>query len=279
MGRPSSFPGAAMNPVRLDRIKGLLEEMAPPGLAEDWDNVGLMVGSPADPISGIMVSLDATGDSVQAARQTGFNLLITHHPLLFKPLSTVDTSKPTGAVVCQAVRNEVAILAAHTNLDSARGGVNDVLAGLLGLRETRPLIPSSDGEGAGMGRLGELEHPRSLAEMVQEIKESLAVDSVRVVGSEDRQIRKVAVCGGSGGDLTGIAKTSGADLLITGEAAHHQAREAEFLGLALVEAGHYATEAPVVPVLAERLGKALNVAGIPLPVGIFEDERGPFKSY
>jgi dinuclear metal center YbgI/SA1388 family protein len=268
-----------VNPVGLDRILGILEELAPPDLAEGWDNVGLMVGSPADPISGILVSLDATEEAVLAARQTGANLLLTHHPLLFKPLSAVNPSEPTGAVVVRAIQEKVAILAAHTNLDSAQGGVNDVLAGLLGLERTRPLVPSPDHAGAGLGRLGEFEQSRTLGETAQMVKKALGVEAVRVVGSVDRPIRRVAVCGGSGGDLVSPAKAAGAELLLTGEIAHHRAREAEFLGLALIEAGHYATEIPVIPVLAGRIEKALNTAGVPLVVSNFEGEWEPFKPF
>ena len=255
---------------------GLLEDLAPSGLAESWDNVGLMIGSREDPVTGIMVSLDPTVEAVAATRRSDLNLLITHHPLLFKPLSSVDPSTPTGAVVYRAVREGVGILAAHTNLDSAQGGVNDALADLLGLKETAPLIPAVDRVGAGMGRLGLLDPPLTLGEVAAKVKEVLGISSLRMVGLSERTIRRVALCGGAGGELVGIARDSGADLYITGEAAHHHAREAEFRGLALIEAGHYATEVPVVPVLARRLKEALNAAGFPLAVSIFEEERAPY---
>ena len=265
-----------MKPVKLGFIMGLLEDLAPSGLAEPWDNVGLMIGSRSDPVSGVMVALDPTVEAVQAARKAGRNLLLTHHPLLFKPLSSVDPSTPTGAAVFRAVQGEVSVLAAHTNLDSALGGVNDVLADLLGLRETCALIPAAAEDGAGMGRLGNLDEPRSLGRMAAQVKEALGIGSLRMVGSPEKSISRVALCGGSGGDLVGAAFEAGADLYLTGEAAHHHAREAEFRDLALIEAGHYATEAPVVPVLARRLKEALNAAGFPLAVDIFEEERAPF---
>ena len=257
----------------------LLESLAPAGLAEKWDNVGLMVGSPADPISGVTVSLDATQEALSAARKSGSDLLLTHHPLLFKPLSTVDSANPTGAVVYQAVREGIAVAAAHTNLDSAAGGVNDVLAGLLGLIGTRPLVPSSEREGAGMGRLGRFERPLRLGEAAEEVKRVLGIKAVMVVGEPGRLVREVAVCGGSGGDLVGPARAAGADLLVTGEVGHHRAREAEFMDLAVIEAGHYATEAPVVPVLAARLSEALKTAGIPLAVNFYEEEKAPLSLF
>ena len=268
-----------MNRAPLSLIMELLEELAPSALAEEWDNVGLMVGSPADPVSGITISLDATVAALEAARKADSDLLLTHHPLLFKPLSTVDPSHMTGAVVYQAVREGIAVLAAHTNLDSGAGGVNDVLAGLLGLTGTSPLIPSPKVEGAGMGRLGELERPLNLGEAVKAVKEALGLKAVMVVGGEDRPVRRVAVCGGSGGDLIGPAKEAGADLLITGEVGHHRAREAEFLDLAVIEAGHFATEIPIVLALAGRLKEALKAAGIPLAVNIFEEEMAPFRLF
>ena len=254
-----------------------LEAIAPIGLAEDWDRVGLMVGRPREEVRGVLLALDATVEAVRAARERGLNVLLTHHPLLFKPLEVVDPSRPVGAVVAEALKGGICVVAAHTNLDSAAGGVNDVLAELLGLTRTVPLLPMEGRPGVGLGRIGELEAPRTMSAVTDLAKARLGLKAVRTVGRPERAVSRVAVCGGSGGDLVEPALDQGADLLLTGEASHHSARAAEFLGLGLIEAGHYATEAPVVPVLARRLRTALEGAGASTPVEVLETQREPFE--
>jgi len=236
-----------------------------------------MVGRPRETVRGVLVALDATVEAVRAAREKGLNVLLTHHPLLFRPLEVVDPSRPVGAAVVEAVKGGICVLAAHTNLDSARGGVSDVLAGLLGLKEVAPLLPREGWPQAGLGRIGELEGEREMSEVVALVKASLGLAAVRAVGRPEGMVARVAVCGGSGGDLVEPARDQGADLLVTGEVSHHSARAAEFLGLGVIEAGHYSTEAPVVPVLARRLKAGLVRSGAAVPVEVFETQREPFE--
>jgi len=267
-----------MSQATVADLLAALQSVAPAQLAEDWDRVGLMVGRLDSRVSGVLVALDATVEAVAAARQQGLNALVTHHPLLFRPLGVVDWSKPTGAAVAEAVKQEVSVLAAHTNLDSVQGGVSDVLADLLGLSQVEVLIPLAGQDRAGLGRTGNLDRPLSLAGFIELVKKVLKVDSVQVAGRPETEILRVAVCGGSGGDLVQAAWSSGAQVLLTGEVPHHAAREAEFLGLALIAAGHFATEAPVTPVLARRLEETLSAAGRPLKIKTHDAQQPPFET-
>ncbi len=258
-------------------ILAALESIAPTAWAEEWDNVGLMVGAPGAEVSGVLVALDATLEAVESTAAAGAECLVVHHPLLFKPLSALDTERPVGQAIEAAMKKGVAVLAVHTNLDAAPGGVSDVLAVLLGLDAIEVLAPKAGQARVGLGRIGRLAVPLRLKALVEQVKEVLSVDAVRVVGRPEVQVRSLAVCGGSAGDLVEAAFARGAHALLAGEISHHAAREAEALGLALIEAGHYATEAPMVPVLAERLGEELNAAGFSIKVVAHAAQKEPFE--
>jgi len=261
------------------QVLAILDEIAPPSLAEDWDSIGLMIGRLDAEVSGIVVSLDASWEAVAAALESGADCLVSHHPALFKPLSVIDLAAPAGQVAAAAIRGGMNLLAAHTNLDSAIGGVNDVLAELLGIDEVKPLVPITERPGAGLGRVGRLGERLRLATLVGRVKESLRIDRVRVVGRAEMQVRRLAVCSGSGGSLIHAAAAAEAQALLTGEVGYHDAREAEALGLAVIEAGHYATEAPIVPVLAEKLNAALTASGFDAAVRSYTAEQEPFDIY
>jgi len=247
--------------LTLGQVLAALEEIAPPSLAESWDRVGLMLGGLDAPVNGVLVALDPTLDAVEAAVAVNANCLVTHHPLIFKPLEAIDLARPVGQVVAAALRREINLLAAHTNFDAAAGGVSDVLAGLMDLKEVEPLLPLAERPGAGLGRVGRLTENLRLAVLAGRVKQVLGLKAARVVGRLEMQVRRLAVCGGSGGSLIEAAAAASAQALLTGEIGYHAARQAEALGLAVIEAGHHATEAPAMVVLAERLGAALSAAG------------------
>lgn len=268
-----------MSRPRVVDILTALEALAPPELAEGWDRIGFMVGRMAAEVESAAVALDATPEAVEAAHGHGAQVLVTHHPLLFKPLERLDLETPVGAAVGTAIRLGVNVLAAHTNLDSARGGVNDVLADLLELRDISPLTPDPGNESAGLGRWGVLDQELTLGRLADRVKDRLGVAGLRIVGHPERKLTKVALCGGSGGDFVAPARDLGAQVLITGEIAHHQAREAEYLGLAVIEATHFSTEAPVVKVLAGALSDKLAELGRKVEVIALESQVDPFIIY
>jgi len=188
---------------------------------------------------------------------TGADLLVTHHPLLLTPVHGVPADDPKGRLVHRLIRAGAALFVAHTNADRAPGsGVNAALAAVLGLRDAVPLEPTAEDPSAGLGRVGELAEPQTLREFAARVAEVLpaTVGGVRVAGDPDRTIRRVAVCGGSGGSLLATAAAAGADVLLTSDLKHHPASDAgEAPGPALCDAAHFATEWPWLPVAAEAL--------------------------
>lgn len=339
--------------------------MAPPGLAEEWDNSGLQVGDPAARVTRIMVALDATPAVVESAITSECQLLLTHHPLIFKPQKSISTTNPQGRTIYAAIRGGLAIACMHTNYDIAAGGLNDLLAARLGLEACQPLqvtarqelvklvvfVPeehldkvraelfshaeqlgdyrdcsfAASGEGTftplerarpfigavgtqervaerrlellldrpslpraikallavhpyqepafdiypllnegtqlGLGRIGHLPAPVRLDEYVARIGMELKAPGVRYVGEPAAMVSKVALSSGSGASVMRSAARAGADVLVTGDIKYHEARDAEDLGIALVDAGHFPTEIIMVPAASERLAGMLAQAG------------------
>ena len=266
--------GPQMIPCVRDFL-GLMEEIAPVELAEPWDNPGLQVGSHSQKIRKMFVALDATLKSIQSARRHEAQLLFTHHPLIFKALSRVDVEKHPGNVVVEALKSGISIVAAHTNLDVAKEGINHILAELLGLRHVEVLQETADSGGAGLGRVGELAEKGELSEVVRRLSGILGVKRFKVVGREDMRIGRVAVVGGSGGHLLSLASEKRADLLITGDVGYHHALEAESLGIALIDGGHFNTEKTAFSAFTDRLKDLFKERGWDVSVEVAGDEVDP----
>jgi len=344
--------------VKCQVIIDAMERLAPKYLAESWDNVGLLMGSPAQRITKLLITLDVTQAVVAQAVQDGIEMIITHHPILFKAVNCIRTDLPHGQIIANLLKANIAVYAAHTNLDSATGGVNDVLVSKLKLQDSAPLavsytekmcklvvfVPSThmevvrraiseagaghvgnyshctfsstgtgsflpldgtqpfigspgvleyveevrletimpekksrrvlkamlnvhpyeevaydlyslinSGPSLGIGRVGKLIAPIPLREFIAQVKVALGIEYVSVVGSQDKIVKKVAVCGGSGAGFIHKAAFAGADVFITGDVKYHEAQDALTAGIAVIDAGHFATEQPVVPALAEYL--------------------------
>lgn len=221
-----------------------LDRLAPFSLQEDWDNSGLMIGSYDAGCSGLYLDLDLTSDTVRAAKEAGVNTVVTHHPILFTPLSVVSTDQPPGSILREALAAGLQVIAMHTNLDHATGGVNDALAVLLEIEEARPIEDD-------IGRVADTKETTADA-WVHLVKKKLRVQP-RYTGDPNKIIRRVGWCGGAGGDLAQKAASLGLDLLITSEIKHHQMLLAKETGLFLIDAGHYETEYPVLGALAAAL--------------------------
>jgi dinuclear metal center YbgI/SA1388 family protein len=368
---------------RIQDLVGLVHKLYAPELAEDWDNVGLQVGDPGAPLDRVMVALDPCLSAVEAARDAGAQALVTHHPLLFKPITRLTPDDAVGQVLWTAVRDGLAIISAHTNLDCAVDGLNSWLAEKLGVGGNVPLqtvagdylklvvfVPvghedsvaealfsagggqigaydqcsfRSNGEGtfrpgpgtqpylgtvgqrekteevrletiipkrkllrvlekmqkahpyeevaydllpmqnqvpdAGLGRIGKLAQETTLDEFAVTVKESLSCEHLRLIGTGNRLVRKVALCGGSGAGLLQTAHRQGADVLVTGDVKYHDARLAEELGIALVDAGHFATE----QLMIEQVTKSLQAAAKQHKWGVvfeaYTGEQDPFRFY
>lgn len=364
------FVGGEIMACRVEDVIRLVEEIAPPDLAEEWDNVGLLVGSRRAEISRVLVSLDCTREVLEEARKSGAGLLVCHHPPVFRPLRRLLLDEPEGHLLCAAVRAGMSLYAAHTNLDVCEEGVNAALAEALGLVGHRPLpgakarsrcklvtflppehvaavsaalfaagagrigdytgcsfllegtgtfTPGPDShpaygeaEGpnqvretrlevvveeerledavrallaghpyeepaydvyplrafpaAGMGRVGELPAPETLSALARRCSRELGNPSVRIAGDPAAEVRRVAVCGGSGGKLASAALAAGAQVLVTGDVGYHEAQEAVARDLAIIDAGHYHTEIPAVARLARLLEEKAEKTGLEVSV-------------
>ena len=352
-------------------------------MAEDWDNVGLQAGDPSAELRKVLVVLDPSEQALEVAASSGAQAVVSHHPLIFHPLKNLIPFDATGRVLFRAVREGIAVLCAHTNLDRGRNGLNDWLAARLGLAEVRPLAGRGEGElyklvvfvptgyegpvaealyaaGAGrvgdydrcsfrsqgtgtfrpgsqtdpflgeegkdesvrevrletilpkealrrtvdrmlrahpyeevaydliplanprldigLGRVGRLDRETTLAEFAARVKGALGTESLRIVGDPAGRVKKVAVCGGSGASLLGEAQSWGADVLVTGDVKYHEARRAESRGLALIDAGHFATERLMVQGLAQALREEARNRALDLEFIEWEGEEDPFRT-
>lgn len=218
----------------------VLEKWAPTSLAYDWDNVGLQVGSKEHYTNKIMVTLDVTGAVVDEAIENDVNLIIAHHPLFFSKLSSIDFESFKGNVVKKLIQHNITVYAAHTNLDIANGGINDILSKALNLQSTIHLVGiASDKDEYGLGKVGNLKDPVTLTTLCEQVKTVFNMDHVRVIGDLSSRIEKVAVLGGSGEKFVNDAIKHGADVLITGDITYHHGQDALEMGLAIIDAGHY----------------------------------------
>jgi dinuclear metal center YbgI/SA1388 family protein len=245
----------------LGTVIAALEARYDPALAEPWDAVGLVCGDRDDEVRRVLFAVDPVAAVVDEVVESGADLLVTHHPLLLTAVHGVPADDPKGRVVHRLIRAGAALFVAHTNADRAAGGVNDALAAAVGLRDARPLEPTSPGSPVGMGRLGRLTEELTLRAFAERVAAALPATAggVRMSGDPGRPVRTVAVCGGSGGSLLGVAAAAGADVLLTSDVRHHPASEAaETGGPALLDIAHYASEWPWLPVAARALAADLG---------------------
>ena len=259
-------------------IMALMEALAPVRLAEEWDNVGLQVGRRAAPVRKVRLALDPLPDVIRAACRDRIDLLITHHPLLFRPLRQLDFDTPSGAAIEAAARNGLAVFAAHTNLDSVSGGVNDILAERIGISVEGPLARAEAADGAGIGRIGRLRPPEAVADLARRVGTAVSVDAVRMVGAPHTAVETVALCSGSGGGLLGAFLATGATAYITGDLKYHEARDVEAAGRVALDIGHFASEHLAMPALARRLEDRIGDAGMAVAVDLAGEERDPFRT-
>jgi len=268
-------------PTTVADIIRLMEEIAPSQLAEGWDNPGLQVGDNARQVKKILVSLDPTPAVMAHAAAVSADMWITHHPLLFRPRKTIDLSTPIGKIIGDAIQNTIAVYAAHTNFDSTREGLNDMLAMRLGLTNVTVLAPkdqAAPGEHqiSGLGRIGDLAEATDLDSLCRKLKKDMDLEFVRMVGDPRRTVARVAVCSGSGSSLLNLFYSSDADVFITGDIRYHDAREAEDRMAALIDIGHFGSERIMIAQLAERLKKMLEKLNSNVEVITCEAEKDPF---
>jgi dinuclear metal center YbgI/SA1388 family protein len=270
----------------VDDIIAVIEQIAPLDLAEQWDNCGLQVGSHSQQVQKVWVALAPLLPVVESAADQGVDLIITHHPLLFRSVKSIDLESPIGKVIAIAVEHRIALYAAHTNLDSAHHGINTRLADMMGLSGLEPLIPNDvDSQHAldrveapqtGLGRIGWLDHPQTVGELVEPVKRCLNLASVRIAGDANLKAWRAAVCSGAGSSLMEAFLSSDAQVYISGDLRYHDARAAEEAGRALIDVGHFASEQIVIDSLVERLRQVAKNAKWGISIEPCRLERDPF---
>ena len=256
-GRPyaNGFKKEVSMPTVADILQ-YIETIAPPYMKEDWDNVGLNCGRMDRPVTKILVALDPFDAACREAKAFGAELLVTHHALIWKPGFITDRNTQ-GQNTLFLIENGIAHINAHTNLDLAPGGINDVLAQTIGLSNIEVITPKgTDAEGRPYGLLRSgIVDKQPLPSFLAVVKASLKCDGLRYVDG-GKPVHKVAVGGGSCADGMFEAAAAGCDTLVTSDVKYNQFRTAFELGLNLIDAGHFHTENPAMPVLAAKLQAA-----------------------
>ncbi len=260
--------------LTVEDIIGIIERFAPQALAEDWDNSGLQVGSRSWPVRKLWVALDPSPEVIQAACRQKVDLLVTHHPLIFRPLKSVDFSHPLGQSIEMAARHHLAIFAAHTNLDRTHSGLNDMLADRIGLKHIAPLHPDDDEP--GFGRIGKLARRSSLGSLAASVKKALAIDYVRVAGDLKLGVHSVLVCSGSGSGMLADFLLSEAQVYLSGDLRYHDALEIQQAHRGMIDIGHFASEHIMVDALASRLTAGVDALGATVDVVAYGNEKDPF---
>ena len=238
-------------------ILAYLETLAPPAMKMDWDNVGLLCGSRSQAVRKVLVALDPFEGVCREAEQWEADLIVSHHPLIFSPLKAVTDETSVGRCIQLLCRAGISAINAHTNLDCAPGGVNDVLAEKLGLSQVQvvdPMGTDDTGRPWGLLRQGVVE-PCTLPDFLTKVKESLNCHGLRYADG-GKPVHRVAVGGGACGSELAAAAAAGCDTFVTSDVKYNQFWDAQDMGLTLIDAGHFATENPVVHVLAEKIGEA-----------------------
>ena len=239
--------------MKVKDIVAVIEEFAPLSIQEGWDNSGLCVGSPEDEVTSALFALDCTEQLVDEAIACGADMIITHHPLIFSGLKKISPEDQVGAAVIKAIKNGIAIYAAHTNADKVIAGVSGAMAAKLGLCDVR--ILDEDGEGTGLGVVGDLSQPLTADEAVALVKEKFGLKMLKASRPSDGLISRVAMCGGSGGSLIGAARRSGAQLYISGDISYHNFFTPE--GFMIMDIGHYESEIEIVNILFSLIMKKI----------------------
>jgi dinuclear metal center YbgI/SA1388 family protein len=251
-------------------VAEFLNELAPPALAESWDNVGLLVGRHDQPVRRVMTCLTITRASAGEAAAERADLIVSHHPLPFRPLKRLTGETSEGRLLLELIGAKISVFSPHTAFDSASQGINQRLAEGLQLDDIAPLVPGAEA-GQGAGRHGRLKTPLRLADLAARVKHLLAIDKVQAVGPLERSVQHLAVACGSAGEFLPAANAAGCDCLVTGEVRFHGCLEAESLGMGLVLAGHFASERFAVEALAAVLAEKFPS----LQVWASKQERDP----
>lgn len=281
---PDAEPAQAqLATPRLGDVLEAAEELWPQSLAEDWDAVGLVTGRTTNPVTKVIFAVDPTLSVIEDAIERGADLLITHHPLLLKPVNQVAGTNFKGEAIHRLIESGCALITAHTNADSAIGGVNDALADAFGLSDCVPLVDTKDGlPEEGLGRVGFLDKPMKLQDFAERVYTVLpaVAGGVRVAGPRNAIVRKIALCGGAGDSLFDAVRSHEADVYVTADLRHHpasEAREAAGYGTPyLIDVSHFASEWVWLSAAASALENVLLDLGFQLEIEVSQLNSDPW---
>jgi len=227
-------------------VRDIIKEMeilAPTFLKESYDNVGLMVGTDEKDVKKVLLALDCTKKVIEEAKENNIDLIITHHPLIFRKPSRIIREDLQGWKIIELIKNDISLYSSHTNLDVVKGGINEELVNVLGFKNSK-LIENNSIKGyeeAGIGRIVELEEKILVLDIIKLIKEKLGAQSLRAVIAGE-EVKKIAFINGSGQDFFSSAVSQGADCIITGDTTYHFASDYKEMGVTIIDAGHFYTE-------------------------------------
>ena len=259
MGLVIASFGQVISMTSIQDICDFLDCFAPQRLAEEWDNVGLLVGDRHSTANRVMTCLTVTPASAAEAIKRDCDLIITHHPFPFRPLKKITTDETCTRILLDLIRAGVAIYSPHTGFDSAAQGINQSLAEAVGIKASKPIIPiADDPDELGAGRIGDLNAAIPLSKLVDQLRGPLSAERIGIVGQLDAATHRIAFACGSGGTFLEPARQLGCDTFVTGEANFHACLEAEATGTNLILLGHYASERFAIERLAGELEKQFS---------------------
>lgn len=227
--------------IKVNNIINEMELLAPTYLKEDFDNVGLMVGDKNKEVKKVLLALDCTLKVIEEAKKENVELIITHHPLIFKRPSSITTDTLQGKKIIELIKNDISLYSSHTNLDSVENGLNDTIVSILGFDNFKILEKNKRDDKAGLGRIVSLKESIQLEDLISKIKKSLNINNLRVVKGKDK-VNKIAIINGSGQDFIGKAVALGADCIITGDTTYHFASDYKEMEISILDVGHFASE-------------------------------------
>ncbi|MCL1844227.1 MAG: Nif3-like dinuclear metal center hexameric protein [Defluviitaleaceae bacterium] len=244
--------------INAEFIIKIMNEWAPENRADEWDNVGLLIGDAGQVVHKILVALDVTEAVVNEAVTGGFDFIISHHPLVYNPIKRVTSADSTGRKMIALIKHGIGCFCAHTNLDKAVGGVNDCLAKKIGISPAEPLIAEEDG--FGIGRVGYLNEGIPFLQLVSHVKNALNLKNIRFSGNPEKIVKKIGMCGGDGSSsrYIGAAIEKNCDAYITGDLRYHCVQDALESGIALIDITHYCGEIIVIDAIVSRLQLAFG---------------------
>lgn len=265
--------------IKIKDFMEYAEKLAPLGLEEKYDNVGLSIGDKEEVIKGILVTLDVTLDVIEEAKDKGANLIYSHHPLLFKRPNSITTDTLQGKKIIELIRNNINVYSSHTNLDSVDGGLNDIIVNMLGYSNSEILEEKMGYDGCGIGRIINLDKEVTVKDMCRLLKLKLQPPFLRVVGDMQQKAKKIAIINGSGQDYFNMAAAKGAQLIITGDTSYHYVNDYKEMGIAIIDISHFSCEWPLFKEVFKEFENKLKELDPDINIFISQRAKEPYSVY